>query len=91
MKKLSLVLAIVLGMGTMAFAQEISPEAYEEAGLFGKGFGIFTSDTEESLLGLPDEHGFGGDVDADEVPLGSGIVLLAGMGAAYLLKNKKND
>ena len=90
MKKLSLLLAIVLGMGTMAFAQEISPETYEEAGLFGKGFGIFTSDTEESLLGLPDEHGTDTDANAD-APLGSGIVLLAGMGAAYLLSNKKKD
>ena len=89
MKKLSLVLAIVLGMGTMAFAQEISPETYEEAGLFGKGFALFPDETEESLFDLPN-HGQDSDFDAD-APLGSGVLLLAGMGAAYLLKNKKND
>lgn len=90
MKKLSLLLAIVLGMGTMAFAQEISPETYEEAGLFGKGFSLFATNEDESLLGLPEGHGLDDDFDAD-APLGSGILLLAGMGAAYLLKNKKKD
>ena len=90
MKKLSLLLAIVLGMGTMAFAQEISPETYEEAGLFGKGFSLFATNEDESLLGLPEGHGLDDDFDAD-TPLGSGILLLAGMGAAYLLKNKKKD
>lgn len=86
MKKLSLVLAIVLGMGAMAFAQDV--EVYEEAGLFGKGTKMFQNRSEESLIDLPSEHGSESDADA---PLGSGILLLAGMGAAYLLKNKKND
>lgn len=87
MKKLSLVLAIVLGMGAMAFAQDV--EVYEEAGLFGKGTKMFQNRSGEGLL-LPDEHGSDEDANAD-APLGSGILLLAGMGAAYLLKNKKND
>ena len=90
MKKLSLLLAIVLGMGTMAFAQEISPETYEEAGLFGKGFRLFENNEDESLLGLPEGHGLNDDFDAD-APLGSGIALLTAFGAAYLLSNKKND
>lgn len=90
MKKLSLVLAIVLGMGTMAFAQETGFETYEEAGFFGKGFRLFEKNEDESLLGLPAEHGSEQDANA-EAPLGSGILLLAGMGAAYLLKNKEKD
>jgi hypothetical protein len=87
MKKLSLVLAIVLGMGAMAFAQDV--EVYEEAGLFGKGAKMFQNRSGESLL-LPDEHGSDDDANAD-APLGSGILLLTGMGAAYLLSNKKKD
>lgn len=35
MKKLMLVMAIVLGMGATAFAQDV--EVYEERGLFGMG------------------------------------------------------
>lgn len=58
-----------------------------ENGLFGKGV-IYDRTTGNSLLALPGSHGSNDDSDA---PLGSGIVLLAGMGAAYLLSNKKKD
>jgi hypothetical protein len=46
---------------------------------------------EDPLLNLP---GFGeeGDVDADTIPLGSGIAVLMGLGAAYLVgKRRKED
>ena len=88
MKKLLLTIAIVLGMGMMSFAQEA--EVYEEAGLFGKASGIFRGEGDESLFNLPslnDED----DVDAD-APLGSGIAVLMGLGAAYLVgKRRKED
>lgn len=69
------------------------PETYSgmddngSAGLFGLG-ATLGGNRDNGLLKLPDTHGSDQDTDA---PLGSGIVLLAGMGAAYLLKNKKND
>ena len=93
MKKLIVTIAIVLGMGMTSFAQ-LAPEAYEEqgGGLFGRGewtFELFSD--EDPLLNLP-EFGEGGDVDADEVPLGSGIAVLMGLGAAYLVgKRRKED
>ena len=59
MKKLMITLAIVLGMGTMAFSQEIESDE---------------------------------DFDASETPLGSGIAVLMGLGAAYLVgKHRKEE
>ena len=89
MKKLIMTIAIVLSMGTMAFAQDV--EVYEERGLFGMGkeSTIFGAKTGEDALLLPG-HGLNEDQDADS-PLGTGIVLLTAFGAAYLLSNKKKD
>jgi hypothetical protein len=91
MKKLIVTIAIVLGMGMTSFAQ-LAPEAYEEqgGGLFGRGewtFELFSD--EDPLLNLP---GFGeeGDVDAD-VPLGSGIAVLMGLGAAYMVGKRRKE
>ena len=88
MKKLSLVLAIVLGMGAMAFAQDISAETYEEAGLFGKGNSIFRSTDEVPMIDF--DHGEEDDQDAD-APLGSGIAVLLSLGGAYLTLKKKEE
>lgn len=88
MKKLSLVLAIVLGMGAMAFAQDISAETYEEAGLFGKGNIIFRSTDEVPMIDF--DHGEEDDQNAD-APLGSGIAVLLSLGGAYLTLKKKEE
>jgi len=88
MKKLSLILAIVLGMGAMAFAQDISAETYEEAGLFGKGNIIFRSTDEVPMIDF--DHGEEDDQNAD-APLGSGIAVLLGLGGAYLTLKKKEE
>ena len=87
MKKLILTLVIVLGMGTMTFAQ-FSEEVYEEAGLFGKG-GIFRGGTGEDPLLLPD-HGKTDDQDADS-PLGTGIAMLTTLGAEYAFAKKRKE
>ena len=81
--------AIVLGMMASGFAQEGN---YEEKGLFGKGDGLFRGEDEELLRvpGLPGDHDLNGDQDADG-PVGSGIVLLAGLGAAYLVGKKRRE
>lgn len=86
MKKLALTIAIVLGLGMGAFAQ---------GGLFQYGevseddhFSVGVRNGEFGLLNLPGQHG----LDLDEnAPLGSGIALLLGFGAAYALKKRKEE
>ena len=90
MKKLIMTIAIVLSLGTMAFAQDV--EVYEERGLFGMGkeSTIFGAKAGEDALLLPD-HGMTEDQDADS-PLGTGIALLTTLGAVYLVgKRRKED
>ena len=86
MKKLALTIAIVLGMGMTTFAQDV--EVYDRAGLFGKAPGIFRGGEpdEDPLFGLPSEHGLDTDTDT---PLGSGIAVLVGLGAAYIVAKKR--
>ena len=83
MKKLALTFAIVLGMTIGASAQ----------GLFG--LGASRGDDNNSvnreggpMINLPTTHGSNDDQGA---PLGSGIAVLVGLGAAYAMskKNKK--
>lgn len=82
MKKLALTFAIVLGMTIGAFAQ---------GGLFGMGAtrgGDNYNRDGAPAISLPTEHG---KTDDQGAPLGSGIAVLVGLGAAYALtkKNKK--
>ena len=95
MKKLTITLAIILGLGLgSSFAQGnryySSEEAYEGGGLFGKGTKMFGNRTSEGLLGLPDEHGYDDDVNG-EAPLGSGMAVLLGLGGAYLIAKKRKE
>jgi hypothetical protein len=64
---------------------------YSENGLFGMG-NLFTRDGEgnNSGLVLPGSHGNDGDASAD-APLGSGIAVLMGLGAAYLVGKKRKE
>ena len=87
MKKLIMTIAIVLGMTMGTFAQEAE---IEERGLFGKG-GM----TKSNLFGLvapEDPYGEDNQEAEDPAPLGSGIAVLMGLGAAYLVgKRRKED
>ena len=81
-------LVILLGLTIGSFAQE--------GGLFGKGpsrgaeNGYFEGTRNTSLM-LPDSHGGNGDAGATSTtPLGSGVLVLAGLGAAYLATKKNN-
>ena len=91
MKKLILTIAIILGMGVGTYAQDCIGEIeYEERGLFGLGKHVGADrTTDESLFGLPFEHDM--DEDQDAAPLGSGIVMLASLGAAYLVGKKRKE
>ena len=90
MKKLIIAIAIVLGMGMSAYAQDYTSEIdYEEKGLFGLGKYIGADrNGDDPLMNLPGEHGLEDDQDA---PLGSGIFMLAGLGAAYLVGKKRKE
>ena len=87
MKKLALTLAIVLGLSMASFA--------EGGGLFGQGQSA--EETTPTTMynrsggapGLPGGgHGAGGNQPA---PLGSGIAVLIGLGAAYAVAKKRED
>ena len=87
MKKLALTIVIVLGLSMTTFANP------DEGGLFQRG----TTPANESLYGnretpsltpgLPG-HGSGNNEPA---PLGSGIAVLLGLGAAYMVGKKRRE
>ena len=95
MKKLALTFAIVLGISLCSFGQQYG------GGMFRYGenpdpdqqeyFGYLQSDLfrEGGLLNglqLPSEFG---DDENQGAPLGSGLFILAGLGAAYLVAKKR--
>ena len=87
MKKLALTLAIVLGLSMASFA--------EGGGLFGQGQTVEESTPtttmyhRDGIPGLPGcGHGQGGNQPA---PVGSGIAILIGLGAAYAVAKKRED
>ena len=78
MKKLILTIAIVLGLATVSFGQSV----------FGKG--SFEEPTREGAMMKFPGHGSDDDFDADG-PLGSGIAVLVGLGAAYAMTKKRKE
>ncbi len=62
------------------------PQNYVDNGLFGMGGGTLFSNTRNGGLVLPGSHG---QTDDSSAPLGSGIAVLMGLGAAYTLKKRR--
>ena len=89
MKKLALTTAIVLALSFTTFAQDGMFHRSDNAKNGGNGYALYESkgDLKGGFPGVPG-HGETGDVDA---PLGSGIVLLAGLGAAYMVAKKRRE
>jgi len=86
MKKLTIILAIILGLNIFTFAQggmlQRGPEPVQD--MFGKY-------DDDGTPFLPTQHNDGYNQDAD-VPLGSGIFILLGLGAGYaIVGNKKKE
>ena len=83
MKKLALTLAIVLTMGLSAMAQD--------GGLLNRGVSFDKNERGGMMKGggvnFPG-HGETGDGDA---PLGSGVAVLLGLGAAYMVAKKRKE
>ena len=62
------------------------PQNYVDNGLFGMGGGTLFGNNRNGGLVLPGSHG---QTDDSTAPLGSGIAVLMGLGAAYTLKKRR--
>ena len=88
MKKATTIIAILLGMTLGAMAQQ------NGGGLFRRGMvpdetyygGV--NRTETGLM-LPVTHGEA--TDQNGTPIGSGIAILVGLGAAYVMKKRREE
>ena len=90
MKKQIITLTIILGMAMTGFAQD---GMFHRANSGDNGNAIYQSRTSGSIFkdgGMPGLPGHGGSGNED-APLGSGIVLLAGLGAAYMVAKKRRE
>jgi hypothetical protein len=90
MKKIVLTIAIVLGMTLTSFGQYYSKN---QGGLFGRS-SMYQQDVlrnGEIYPFLPQEYGMHGDQNAVQTPVGSGIALLLGLGAAYAIAKKRKE
>ena len=86
MKKLALTLAIVLGMTFAASAQYFGDNGQPQGGgLFGRGETRDGGNASSVSTPLLPGHGLNTNQDA---PLGSGVILLIGFGAAYALSKR---
>ena len=93
MKKLTITLALVLGLAMTTFAQGGSMFHRENSGDNGNAvyqdrsyFSKADGDT-PIMPGLP----IHGSNESQNAPLGSGIVLLTALGAAYLVGKKRRE
>ena len=82
MKKLALTLAIVLGLGLTSFADP------NGGGVFGRGETTDREGGTEFFSPMLPAHGQSTNQPA---PLGSGIVVLTALGAAYLVGKKRHN
>lgn len=94
MKKLMLTTAIVLALGLCSFAQqgEGSLRRSKEYQQSYRNNGGGTGEGNSPGLTLPSGFGQTGDANADaNGPLGSGIAVLLGLGAAYMVGKKRRE
>ena len=85
MKKLALTIAIVLGLGLTTFADPST------GGLFQKGSTPDYERGNRTATDMPMLPNHGESTNQDATPLGSGIAVLLGLGAAYLVGKKRKD
>ena len=87
MKKLALTIAVVLGLSLTTFANN-------DGGLFQRGASETTNgvygDREGGVLTTPVVPGHGGSNNAN-APLGGGVAILLGLGAAYMVAKKHRE
>ena len=90
MKKLIMTTAIILGLGLTTFA-----DPNQGGGLFQRGAtseDVYFGSNRDATTPMLPNHGLETNQDAEDSPLGSGIAVLLGLGAAYAVgKNRKKD
>lgn len=85
MKKLVLTIAVVLSFVMSVSAQDEN----KGGGLFKRGAMPTETATRQTSLLLPAQHGQSGDQPS--VPVGSGMAVLVGLGAAYLVAQRRKE
>jgi len=91
MKKHIITLTIILGMAMTGFAQGGSMFHRENSGDNGNAVYESRGDMfKVNRFGMPGLPGHG-ESDNQNAPLGSGIVMLLGLGAAYAVAKKRNE
>ena len=85
MKKLALTIAIVLGLGLTSFADP------NGGGLFMRGASETETGANRDGNPLLPGHGLNDNQDANQTPLGSGVAIMLGLGAAYLVGKRRNE
>ena len=96
MKKTIITIAILLGLSMTTFADGGGLFQRDNNAENGKsGYVLYDREVymlfDRDVTPLLPLHDLTTDQDADETPLGSGIVLLAGLGAAYLVGKKRKE
>ena len=92
MKRYILIIAFALGLGLNLNAQ--SQRKGLSDGFFSQNYSEYTRDGNDyGVMPLLPGHNTLNDYDADpkQVPVGSGLLLLAGLGLAYGVKRKLKD
>ena len=87
MKKLVLSIAIVLGLSMTTFANPDGGGLFQRGEATPESNAVFSNREGNPLL--PD-HGETGNQDAN-TPLGSGIAVLLGLGAAYMVGKRHKE
>ena len=91
MKKLIMTTAIFLALSFTTFAQDGGMfHRADNAKNGGDGYALYESKGDTKVGGFPGFPGHGETGDGD-APLGSGIVLLASLGAAYMVAKKRRE
>ena len=93
MKKLALTIALLLGLTMTTFADGGLFKRGYNAENGASGYNYFGAKVEDDNAGSPampllPQHGESGNQPA---PLGSGIAVLVGLGAAYLVGKKRRE
>ena len=94
MKRYILIMIFAIGFGLNLNAQ--AQYKQQQSGLSD---GFFTSNYSEyreddwagNMPLLPREHGSDQDYDAEETPIGSGLLILAGLGLGYATLRRKDS
>ena len=87
MKKLIMTTAIFLGLSFTTFAQD---GMFHRANSGDNGYALYEKSGDLKGGGFPGLPGHNETGDAD-APLGSGIVLLTTLGAAYMVAKKRRE